>query len=52
MNRRQRSIFGAISFLATAGSSPATAQSFQSYRCADGSQFIVAFFEYDKRAHQ
>jgi membrane-bound inhibitor of C-type lysozyme len=51
MNRRQRSIFGAISFLATAGSSPAAAQSFQSYRCADGSQFIVAFFEYDKRAH-
>ena len=24
---------------------------FQNYRCADGSQFIVGFFEYDKRAH-
>ena len=27
------------------------AQSFQSYRCADGTQFIVGFFEYDQRAH-
>jgi membrane-bound inhibitor of C-type lysozyme len=51
MNRRQRSIFGAILFLATAVSSAAAAQSFQSYRCSDGSQFIVAFCEYDKRAH-
>jgi membrane-bound inhibitor of C-type lysozyme len=33
----------------TAGPSPA--QTFQSYRCSDGSQFIVGFFEYDKRAH-
>ncbi len=33
-------------------SSPAFAQtSFQSYRCADGTQFIVGFFEYDTRAH-
>ncbi len=32
--------------------SPAQAQSsFQSYRCADGSQFIVGFFASDKRAH-
>jgi membrane-bound inhibitor of C-type lysozyme len=51
MNRRQRSIFGAVLFLGTTGSSPASAQSFQSYRCADGTQFIVGFFEYDKRAH-
>src|ERR1700676_5571705 len=36
--------------IATA-SSTALAQSFQSYRCADGTQFIVGFFEYDKRAH-
>ena len=27
------------------------AQTFQNYRCADGTQFIVGFFEYDKRAH-
>jgi len=37
--------------LAAVGPSPALAQSFQNYRCADGTQFIVGFFEYDKRAH-
>ena len=37
--------------LAAVGSSPALAQSFQNYRCADGTQFIVGFFEYDSRAH-
>jgi membrane-bound inhibitor of C-type lysozyme len=33
--------------------SPAAAQTttFQTYRCADGSEFIVGFFGYDKRAH-
>jgi membrane-bound inhibitor of C-type lysozyme len=50
MNRRNSSIFG-VMLLATAGSSSALAQSFQNYRCADGTQFIVGFFEYDKRAH-
>ena len=24
---------------------------FRNYRCADGSQFIVGFFQYDSRAH-
>jgi membrane-bound inhibitor of C-type lysozyme len=38
-------------FVAAVGSSPALAQTFQNYRCADGSQFIVGFFEYDRRAH-
>lgn len=54
MNRRTHSnlaITGAILLLAAAGSSPAMAQTFQDYRCADGTQFIVGFFEYDKRAH-
>ena len=51
MNRRIRSIFGAMLFVAAVGS-PASAQtSFQSYLCADGTQFIVGFFEYDRRAH-
>jgi membrane-bound inhibitor of C-type lysozyme len=50
MNRRSSSIFG-VMLVAAAGSSPAWAQSFQSYRCADGTQFIVGFFEYDQRAH-
>ena len=32
--------------------SPALAQTtFQTYRCADGTEFIVGFFQYDKRAH-
>ena len=51
MNRRKRSIFGAIFLIAAVGASPAPAQTFQNYRCADGTQFIVGFFEYDKRAH-
>jgi membrane-bound inhibitor of C-type lysozyme len=50
MSRRKHSSLGAILLLA-AGSSPAAAQTFQNYRCADGTQFIVGFFEYDKRAH-
>ena len=29
----------------------AVPQTFQNYRCADGSQFIVGFFPYDRRAH-
>jgi membrane-bound inhibitor of C-type lysozyme len=45
-------IFGAAFGAAIAtGSSPASAQTFQSYRCSDGTQFLVGFFEYDKRAH-
>jgi membrane-bound inhibitor of C-type lysozyme len=51
MNRLTRSIFGAMLFVAAACSSPVLAQTFQNYRCADGTQFIVGFFEYDKRAH-
>jgi membrane-bound inhibitor of C-type lysozyme len=31
--------------------SPAAAQTFKTYGCADGTQFIVGFFQYDKRAH-
>ena len=34
-----------------AGASPAAAQTFKTYGCADGTQFIVGFFQYDKRAH-
>jgi membrane-bound inhibitor of C-type lysozyme len=35
----------------TTGASPAAAQTFKTYGCADGTQFIVGFFQYDKRAH-
>jgi len=54
MIRRKAVIFGAAGIIAgfVVGASPALAQtSFQNYRCADGSQFIVGFFAYDKRAH-
>ena len=54
MNRRNtKLIFAAALCVAgvAAGSSPALAQTFQSYRCADRTQFIVGFFDYDKRAH-
>jgi membrane-bound inhibitor of C-type lysozyme len=53
MNRRNTSIFGATLLVAgaAAASSAALAQTFQRYRCADGTQFIAGFFEYDSRAH-
>jgi hypothetical protein len=33
------------------GQLPVFAQTFHTYRCYDGSQFILALFEGDKRAH-
>jgi membrane-bound inhibitor of C-type lysozyme len=55
MYRRKANIvvIGAALFVAAIAATPLTAraQTFQSYRCADGTQFIVGFFEYDKRAH-
>jgi acyl-CoA thioesterase len=41
-------IFGA-SLLAQA--LPASAQTFDSYRCVDGTHFILAFYPSDKRAY-
>jgi membrane-bound inhibitor of C-type lysozyme len=53
MNRRKTIILAAI--LSGAGIlaavPPAIAQSFQTYRCTDGTQFIVAFYAYDTRAY-
>jgi membrane-bound inhibitor of C-type lysozyme len=34
-----------------AGAASAAAQSFQGYHCADGTQFIAAFYDRDSRAH-
>ena len=52
MNRCKTIVLGAALWIAAVGASPALAQTtFQNYRCADGSQFIVGFFQYDKRAH-
>ncbi len=33
------------------GAAPALAQSFQTYHCADGTEFIVGFYPYDSRAY-
>lgn len=48
MNRRYVNIALAAAWLAL---TPAAAQTFQNYRCADGTQFIVAFYDDDSRAH-
>lgn len=49
---RHKAILLTITMLAggicTAGQ--ADAQTFRNYRCADGTQFIVGFYDYDKRA--
>ena len=47
-------IFGAALCAAAIATIPSAAfaqSSFRNYRCADGSQFMVGFFQYDKRAH-
>ena len=53
MNWRKAIILAAV--LPGAGISaavaPARAQSFQTYRCTDGTQFIVAFYAYDSHAY-
>src|SRR6202022_893196 len=51
MNNCKIAVFGAVFFLGTIASSAAFAQTFQNYRCADGTQFIAGFFQYDSRAH-
>jgi len=54
MNRHRSVIFGGalvVAAMATGASTVFAQTTFQSYRCADGSQFIVGFFEYDPRAH-
>ena len=51
MNNRKIAIFGAAFFWGAIASSAAFAQTFQNYRCADGTQFIVGFFQHDSRAH-
>lgn len=46
--------FGAVVLaagLASAAGGSAFAQTFQNYRCSDGTQFIVGFYPYDSRAH-
>jgi membrane-bound inhibitor of C-type lysozyme len=54
MNRRKAQlVFDAALLVAgmAAGASPALAQSFQTYHCADGTRFIAGFYKYDSRAY-
>src|SRR3954466_13216785 len=54
MNRRRNPIFGAGLCVVAMAALPSAAfaqSSFRNYRCADGTQFIVGFFQYDSRAH-
>jgi membrane-bound inhibitor of C-type lysozyme len=44
-------ILAGAAILAATGVSPAAAQTFRTYGCADGTQFVAGFFDYDKRAH-
>jgi membrane-bound inhibitor of C-type lysozyme len=49
---RHKAIILAFVLLAggTFQAQPASAQTFRTYHCADGTQFIVGFYDYDKRA--
>ena len=51
MNHRKIAVFGAAFLFGTIAASAAFAQTFQNYRCADGTQFIVGLYPYDSRAH-
>jgi membrane-bound inhibitor of C-type lysozyme len=44
-----KTLFAAAGILT--GQLPAGAQTFFTYRCGDGSEFIAAFYEGDSRAH-
>jgi membrane-bound inhibitor of C-type lysozyme len=49
---RHKAILLGITILAAgmSGARQADAQTFRNYRCADGTQFIVAFYDGDRRA--
>ncbi|HMM90441.1 MliC family protein [Bradyrhizobium sp.] len=48
-----KTILGAAlcAVIATIPTTASAQSSFRNYSCADGSQFMVGFFQYDKRAH-
>ncbi|UVO34085.1 MliC family protein [Bradyrhizobium arachidis] len=51
MGRHKAILWGIIMLAAgMSGGRQAEAQTFRTYRCADGTQFIVAFYDDDKRA--
>lgn len=51
MGRHKAILFGITMLMAgMTGARQAEAQTFRTYRCADGTQFIVGFYDDDKRA--
>ena len=51
MGRHKAILLGIIMLAAgISGARQADAQTFRNYRCVDGTQFIVAFYDGDKRA--
>jgi membrane-bound inhibitor of C-type lysozyme len=51
MGRNKGILFGIFLLVAgMSGTRQADAQTFRTYRCADGTQFIVGFYDYDSRA--
>ena len=53
MKRHRAAIGWAVIFAAgvVASTAPASAQTFDSYRCVDGTSFLLAFYPHDKRAY-
>jgi membrane-bound inhibitor of C-type lysozyme len=54
MQRRVAKLMLGVALFASGaamGAAPASAQTFQGYHCADGTRFIVAFYDYDSRAY-
>jgi membrane-bound inhibitor of C-type lysozyme len=51
MTRRGTGLVIGAALCALGASNPASAQTFQSYHCADGTRFIAAFYPQDNRAH-
>jgi membrane-bound inhibitor of C-type lysozyme len=49
--KRSRIFLKALMGAVVLGAAPACAQSFQTYHCADGTEFIVGFYPYDSRAY-
>lgn len=42
-------IFSAVAFAVLSGAQFASAQTFQSFTCADGARFVAVFFPYDNK---
>ena len=54
MNRRRNTVSGAVLCVMAMAAVPSAGfaqSSFRNYRCADGAEFVVGFFQHDKRAH-